>query len=55
LANVQNLEKQAGTIEQNEQTAIMNGQQFLDRSRSLPGQTGFPASTRFRLPDATFR
>jgi hypothetical protein len=32
VANVQNLEKQAGTIEQNEQTALMNGQQYIDRS-----------------------
>lgn len=42
LANVQNLEKQAGTIEGNEQTAIMNGQQFIDRSAELSGQTRFP-------------
>jgi hypothetical protein len=42
LANVQNLEKQAGTIEQNEQTAIMNGQQFIDRSSELSAQTRFP-------------
>jgi hypothetical protein len=38
---VKNLEKQAGTIEGNEQTALANGQQFLDRSRELPGQTGW--------------
>jgi hypothetical protein len=42
MANVQNLEKQAGTIEQNEQTALANGQQFIDRSTELSAQTRFP-------------
>jgi hypothetical protein len=42
LANVQNLEKQAGTIEQNEQTALANGKQFIDRSSELSAQTRFP-------------
>lgn len=36
------LETQAGTIEANENTAIANGQQFLDRSRELSAQTRFP-------------
>lgn len=36
------LETQAGTVEQNEQTALMNGQQFIDRSKELSGQTRFP-------------
>lgn len=36
-----NLENMAGTIGVNEQTALANGQQFLDRSRELPGQTRF--------------
>jgi hypothetical protein len=43
LVAVQNLEKNAGSIEQNEQTALMNGQQFLERSKELPGQTSMPA------------
>lgn len=38
---IANLEKMAGTIGVNEQTALANGQQFLDRSRELPGQTRF--------------
>lgn len=42
LQNVQNLEKQAGTIEQNEKTALANGQQFIDRSNELSAQTRFP-------------
>jgi hypothetical protein len=46
VANVQNLEKQAGTIEQNEQTAILNGQQFLDRSKELPGKQISRSPTR---------
>lgn len=36
---IANLENMAGTIGANEQTALMNGQQFLDRSAELPGQT----------------
>lgn len=36
------LETQLGTIRQNEETALLNGQQFIDRSAELPGQTGFP-------------
>jgi hypothetical protein len=36
------LETQFGTIQANEQTALANGQQFLDRSRELSGQTRFP-------------
>jgi hypothetical protein len=40
--NIQNLEKQLGTVTQNEQTALANGQQFLDRSQELPGQTQYP-------------
>jgi hypothetical protein len=39
---IKTLETQAGTVEQNEKTALMNGQQFLDRSKELPGQTGSP-------------
>jgi hypothetical protein len=42
-ANVTNLEKQLGTVEQNEATALANGQQFIDRSAELPGQTQYPA------------
>jgi hypothetical protein len=38
---IANLENMAGTIGVNEQTALTNGQQFLDRSRELPGQTRF--------------
>jgi hypothetical protein len=37
------LETQLGTTRQNEATATLNGQQFLDRSAELPGQTEFPA------------
>jgi hypothetical protein len=37
------LETQAGTIQQSEQTALLNGQQFLERSKELPGQTSMPA------------
>lgn len=37
-----NLENQLGTTRQNEMTAILNGQQFLDRSAELPGQTEWP-------------
>lgn len=36
---ISNLENMAGTIGVNEQTAMANGQQFLDRSAELPGQT----------------
>jgi hypothetical protein len=36
------LENQIGTTEQNEQTALLNGQQFIDRSTELPGQTQLP-------------
>ncbi len=36
------LETQAGTIGANENTALANGQQFLDRSRELSLQTRFP-------------
>jgi hypothetical protein len=42
LASVQNLEKQRGTTQQNEETALLNGQQFIDRSAELPGQTQLP-------------
>jgi hypothetical protein len=52
LENVKNLEKQAGTVEQNERTAILNGQQFLDRSKELPAQTNIPLAnsvTQFAL------
>lgn len=41
-AALKTLETQAGTIEANENTAIANGQQFLDRSRELSAQTRFP-------------
>lgn len=37
-----NLEKMAGNVEQAEQTALANGQQFIDRSAELPGQTQYP-------------
>jgi hypothetical protein len=37
------LEQQLGTTRQNETTALLNGQQFLDRSAELPGQTEYPA------------
>jgi hypothetical protein len=37
------LETQAGTVQQNEQTALANGQQFIDRSKELAGQTRYPA------------
>lgn len=40
---IKTLETQAGTIEANEQTALANGQQFLDRSRELTGNSNFPA------------
>jgi hypothetical protein len=36
------LETQAGTVQQNEETALLNGQQFIDRSKELSGQTSFP-------------
>jgi hypothetical protein len=36
------LETQLGTTQQNEQTALLNGQQFMDRSAELPGQTQIP-------------
>jgi hypothetical protein len=36
------LENQRGTTQQNEQTALLNGQQFIDRSTELPGQTQLP-------------
>lgn len=36
------LETQAATVEANEQTALANGQQFLDRSKELSGKTRFP-------------
>lgn len=36
------LETQLGTTQQNEQTALLNGQQFMDRSAELPGQTQLP-------------
>lgn len=36
------LETQAGTIQANEETALANGQQFIDRSRELSGQSRFP-------------
>lgn len=36
------LETQLGTVRQNEGTAKLNGQQFMDRSRELPGQTEMP-------------
>jgi hypothetical protein len=39
---IANLEKQLGTITQAEQTALANGQQFIDRSAELPGQTQYP-------------
>jgi hypothetical protein len=39
-ANVANLEKQFGTIQGNERTALLNAEQFLQRSRELPAQTG---------------
>jgi hypothetical protein len=37
------LETQLGTTRQNEETALLNGQQFIDRSTELPGQTEYPA------------
>lgn len=37
------LETQLGTTRQNEETALLNGQQFLDRSSELPLQTEYPA------------
>lgn len=37
------LEQQLGTTRQNEATALLNGQQFIDRSTELPGQTEYPA------------
>lgn len=36
------LETQSGTVEANEQTALANGQQFLDRSREVTGQSKYP-------------
>ena len=36
------LENQLGLLRGSEGTALTNGQQFLDRSRELPGQTSFP-------------
>jgi hypothetical protein len=36
---IANLENMAGTIGVNEQTAMANGQQYIDRSAELPGQT----------------
>lgn len=39
---VSTLENQLGTTQQNEQTAMLNGQQFMDRSAELPGQTSIP-------------
>jgi hypothetical protein len=36
------LEKMLGYIQSSEETALLNGQQFLDRSRELPGQTEVP-------------
>jgi hypothetical protein len=36
---ISNLENMAGTIGVNEQTALANGQQYVDRSAELPGQT----------------
>jgi len=38
---ITNLERMAGGIGVNEQTALANGQQFIDRSAELPGQTRF--------------
>lgn len=37
------LETQYGVTQQNEDTALKNGQQFIDRSLELPMQTGTPA------------
>jgi hypothetical protein len=39
---VATLENQLGTIQANEQTALANGQQYLDRSSELSAQTRFP-------------
>jgi hypothetical protein len=39
---VATLENQLGTIQANEQTALANGQQFIDRSKELPAQTNIP-------------
>lgn len=36
------LEQQLGTTRQNEETALLNGQQFIDRSADLPLQTEYP-------------
>ena len=36
------LEKMLGYIQSSEETALLNGQQFLDRSSELPGQTEIP-------------
>jgi hypothetical protein len=36
------LENQAGTVQQNEQTALLNGQQYLERSKEVGGQTNYP-------------
>lgn len=41
-AQLATLEKMAGTIGVNEQAALANGQQFIDRSAELPGQTQYP-------------
>lgn len=40
-AKVKMLETQHGTTMQNEETARLNGQQFIDRSQELPGQTQY--------------
>lgn len=39
---VANLENQIGTVRSSEDTAILNGQQYLDRSNELPMQGGGP-------------
>jgi hypothetical protein len=39
---ISTLETQLGTVSQAEQTALANGQQFIDRSNELPGQTEYP-------------
>lgn len=41
-AQIKNLEVMAGNVSQSEQTALANGQQFIDRSSQIPGQTSYP-------------
>lgn len=41
-AQVQNLEKQLAGYQQSEDTALANGEQFIERSAELPGQTQYP-------------